>query len=184
MGKLSSFTFISLDGYYKDENNDISWHQHGVEETQFSADNLQHGDILLFGRTTYDMMVGFWPTDMARDAFPEVAEGMNSAEKIVFSRTMQSANWNNTRIIKDMITEVRALKQETSKNMTLLGSGSIMKQLADEDLIDTFSFMIDPVALGKGYSVFGGLIQPLNLVLKDSKVFGSGVVLLNYERKV
>src|SRR5829696_8832675 len=131
MRKLTSFIFVSLDGYFKGNKEDISWHHHGEEEGEFSADNIRSGNILLFGRNTYEMMAGFWSTPMAFDLFPDVAKGMNSAEKVVFSRTLLKAEWQPTRIINDhMIDEIGKLKQTAEKNMTLLGSGSILTQLA------------------------------------------------------
>ncbi len=92
MAQLSAFTFIKLDGYYKGKNEDISWHQHGQEEGEFSANNLQSDNILLFGRKTYEMMANFWQSPAAYESFPEVAAGMNKSEKIVFSRTLKNAH--------------------------------------------------------------------------------------------
>lgn len=182
MGKLSSFTFITLDGYYKGPNQDVSWHKHGAEEGEFSADNLKSGNILLFGRTTYQMMAGFWPSPMAYDTFPAVAEGMNKAEKIVFSRTLQKADWENTRIIsEDMIEEVQKLKHYAQKNMTLLGSGNILTQLAEASLIDEYQIMIDPVAIGNGTPVFQNIKHHLDLKLTSTRTFKSGVILLCYQ---
>jgi dihydrofolate reductase len=181
MGKLSSFTFLSLDGYYKGFNEDVSWHKHGAEEGAYSASSLQSGNILLFGRTTYEMMAGFWPTPQAAQAFPEVAEGMNKAEKIVFSRSLKKAGWQNTKIVSaNILDEVRTLKQR-EKDLTILGSGSIVIQLAEAGLIDTFLIMIDPVIIGKGTPLFSGIHHPLTLKLIDNRTFKSGVVLLSYE---
>jgi dihydrofolate reductase len=182
MRKLSTFTFISLDGYYKGQNQDISWHKHGAEEGEFSAENLKPGNILLFGRTTYEMMASFWPTSMAYDSFPVVAEGMNKAEKIVFSRTLQKADWENSSVISDnMIEEVRKLKQHAAKDMTLLGSGSILAQLAEAGLVDEYQIMIDPVAIGNGTPIFQNINRQLDLKLTSNKIFKSGVVLLCYQ---
>lgn len=181
MGKLTTFTFISLDGYYKGLHEDISWHRHGAEEGAFSADSLSAGNVLLFGRRTYGMMESFWPTPMAAEQFPQVAEGMNRAAKIVFSRTLTGVTWSNTRLVKeDMIGEVRRLRQQSSRNLTLLGSGSVLTQLAGAGLIDEYSVMIDPVALGRGSSLFEALPHKLDLELTGSRVFSSGVVLLTY----
>lgn len=74
MAKLSSFTFISLNGFYKDGGGGIAWHKHGAEEGEYSAQSLQGGNALLFGRFTYEMMRSFWPTDVARQQFPDVYE--------------------------------------------------------------------------------------------------------------
>jgi dihydrofolate reductase len=183
MGKLTAFNFLTLDGYYKDANNDISWHQHGAEENEYSANSLKADSILLFGRTTFEMMRSFWPTPMALETNPVVAKGMNSAEKIVFSHTLKNAGWDNTRIVSnDMAGEVKKLKQTSAKDMAILGSGTIITQLAEEGLIDSYQLMFDPVAIGNGTPVFKNIKHQLNLKLTDTRVFKqSGVVLLCYE---
>jgi dihydrofolate reductase len=181
MSRLSTFTFLSLDGYYKDMNNGTSWHKHGEEESKFSEENLKAGNLLLFGRVTYEMMAGFWTSPMASVRFPSVAAGMNSAGKVVFSKTIKQADWMNTRLVSDdMIREVKKLKQSNEKDITLLGSGSILRQLAENDLIDEYQVMIDPVALGNGVSVFQGISAPLELRLTGTRTFRSGAVLLTY----
>jgi dihydrofolate reductase len=180
MGRLGSFTFVTLNGFYAGPKRDISWHRHGAEENEFAAEGLGAGNILLFGRVTYQMMASYWPTPDAMKNDPTVADGMNRAEKIVFSRTLKKAPWNNTRVVKTNIAkEVKKLK-EAGKNMTLLGSGSILTQLAQQDLIDDYLIMIDPVALGTGTTIFKGLKRKLDLTLTDTKVMKSGVVLLSY----
>ena len=112
---------------------------------------------------------------------PEVAKGMNKSEKIVFSKTITSSDWTNTKIIgTDMIQAVKDLKATPDKDLTILGSGSIVAQLAKERLIDVFQLMIDPVLLGKGSSLFRDLNERLDLKLNSSRIFKSGVILLNY----
>jgi dihydrofolate reductase len=181
MAQLSSFTFISLDGYYKGPGEDLSWHRHGGEEAAFSEQSLKSENILLFGRKTFEMMAAFWPTEQASQAFPVVAAGMNNAQKIVCSRTLKQPNWDPATIINDDLPgAVRRLKENADRDITILGSGSIVTQLAEEKLIDTFQIMIDPVALGAGTSLFSKIKTPLNLSLTDSKVFRSGVILLTY----
>lgn len=183
LGKLNFFNFISLDGYYKGPNEDISWHRHGSEENDYSVESLKSGSILLFGRVTYEMMASYWPTPDAIRNNPAVAEGMNRAEKIVFSRTLEKASWDNTRLIRDDIeTEIKKLKEIHDKNLTLLGSGSIMTQLADMDLIDEYQFMVDPVVLGNGTPIFKDIKHKLDLKLIKTRTFNSGVILLCYER--
>jgi dihydrofolate reductase len=182
MGKLTSFTFLSLDGYYKGADEDISWHQHGQEEGKWSADNLKAENILLFGRKTYQHMASFWPTPLAAQLFPEVATGMNKAEKIVFSTTLIRADWNNTRVIRNnLVNEVRNLKDSSNKDMTILGSGEIVSQLAAAGMIDAFNFMIDPVAIGKGTPLFQRITTHLAVKLTGIRTFTSGVVLIQYE---
>ena len=181
MAKLLVFLFISLDGYYKDINDGFSWHRHGGEEAEFSAKSSQQEHILLFGRATYEVMAGFWPTPMAMEQMPVVADGMNRSEKIVFSKTIDRSEWNNTRFFSgNLIEEVKKLKQG-DLDITVLGSGTILTQLADAGLIDTYQFMIDPVALGSGTAIFSGLKQKIDLELTDSSIFKSGVILATYK---
>jgi dihydrofolate reductase len=181
MRKLTAFNFVTLNGFYKDANNSTAWHVHGEEGAKFSEDNMQPGNILLFGRITYEMMAGFWPSAMAMESMPGVAKGMNEAEKIVFSGTLKKADWQNTTVIKNMVAEVKKLKQTPGHDMTVLGSGSIITQLADEGLLDGLQLIVDPVALGAGTPIFGGLNKQLNLKLRDTKTFKSGAVLLSYQ---
>ena len=90
MRKLLVFNSVTLDGYFTDQNGDMSWahKQDDAEWNAFTAENAKSGGELLFGRVTYDLMVSFWPTAAAAKMFPEVAEGMNKAPKVVFSRKM------------------------------------------------------------------------------------------------
>lgn len=182
MRKLSVFNFITLNGYSTGPNGDISWHRHGEEEGEYSAKSLRADIILLFGRVTYEMMASYWPTPGAMKAAPMVAEGMNKAEKIVFSRTLKKADWNNTRVMrKNIVEEIRKMKQTPGKDMTLLGSGSILTRFAEEGLIDEFQIMVDPVAIGGGTLIFQTIKSKLDLKLTSARALKSGVVLLYYE---
>jgi dihydrofolate reductase len=182
MRKLSTFTFITINGYFKGPNEDISWHKHGGEESEYSAESLKSENVLLFGRVTYEMMASFWPTPMGRQTDSATAEGMNKAEKIVFSKTLQKAEWNNTRIVKkNIVKEVIKLKNTLEKDMTILGSGSIVTQFAEHGLIDEYQIMVDPVVIGKGTSIFDNIKHVLNLKLVNAMAFKSGIVLLRYQ---
>jgi dihydrofolate reductase len=182
MRKLVVFNFVTLNGFFAGPDGDISWHRHGAEENNYAAEGLGSGSILLFGRVTYEMMASYWPSPEAIKNSPVVAEGMNSAEKIVFSRTLKTAEWNNTRLVRKNIgEEVRKLKQTQGKDMVLLGSGNILTQFAEQGLIDEYQIMVDPVALGSGTPIFKGIKHKLDLKLVASRTFKSGVVLLSYE---
>ncbi|MBC8047677.1 MAG: dihydrofolate reductase [Fimbriimonadaceae bacterium] len=183
MGKLIVYNFVSLNGYYKGLKDDISWAKSDSKgEQEFAAENLKSGNILLFGRVTYEMMAGYWPLPDAAKNNPLVADGMNKAEKIVFSKTLKNAEWNNTRIIKDnMEEEIKKLKETSGKDMTLLGSGSIVTQFADMGLIDEFQIMVHPVAITEGTPILKDIKQKLELKLTSIREFKSGVVLHCYQ---
>jgi len=109
------------------------------------------GGTLLFGRVIYELMASFWPTPYALQVNAVMAEGMNKVEKIVFSRNLEKADWDNTRIVKDnIVEEIKNLKQIPGKDMAVLGSGSIINQFAEAGLIDEYQFMLHPLALGEG----------------------------------
>ena len=185
MRRVNVFNFITLNGYFQGPNGDLSWHPHGGgEEGEFAGDMAQMGGVLIFGRVTYQMMSAYWPTPAANENAPAVADGMNKSEKIVFSRTLKKADWKNTRIISDnMIEAVTKLKEQPGPDMAILGSGSIVTQLAEAGLIDDYQFMLDPVALGEGTPLFKGMKRQLDLKLKSTRTFRSGIVLLTYTNR-
>jgi dihydrofolate reductase len=171
MRRITTFNFVTLNGFFKRPDNDINWHKHGEEENEYSIDSLKEGDILLFGRTTYEMMEGFWESDMAKETNPKVAKGMNNSEKIVFSTTMQKADWNNTTLIKNnIVEEIRKMKATPGNDMAILGSGTIVTWFAEAGLIDDFQIMVDPVAIGAGVPTFDNLKGQLHLKLTNIRV--------------
>jgi dihydrofolate reductase len=185
MSKLTSFTFITINGFFKGRNEDTSWHPHDGEASQFANDASGADHILLFGRKTYEMMASFWPTPMAAELFPIVAENMNKSQKIVCSNTLKKTDWQNTAILKGDVTgQIMRLKQTTKKSITILGSGSLLTQFSDAGLIDQYTIMLDPIALPNGTSIFDGLKNNLELKLLSSRVFEKdGILLLNYIKK-
>jgi dihydrofolate reductase len=185
MGKLSVFENVTLDGYFSGPNGDLSWAKQHVDEEwkKFVEENASSEGILLMGRVTYDMMIQYWPTPQAAKNDPVVAEEMNNRPKIVFSRTLDKPTWNNTKVIKgDIAVEVKQLKEENKKDMTILGSGSIVSQLAQAGLIDEYKISVNPVIIGKGRTVFEGVKDKMNLKLIKSRNFKNGNVVLYYER--
>ncbi len=182
MRKLTVFNLVTLDGYFAGPGGDISWHNVDAEFNTFAEEKANSGNLLLFGRVTYQLMAGYWPTPEAIKNDPVVAGGMNKSEKIVFSRTLDKVEWNNTRLVKDEMTaEIIRLKKQSGKGMTVLGSGSIVSQLAQEGLIDEYQFMVNPVVLGAGRTMFEGVKDRIVLKLTGTRTFGNGNVLLSYE---
>ena len=183
MRRVMVFNNISLDGYFTDANNDMSWaHKNADEEwNKFTSENASGGGVLLFGRKTYDLMVSFWPTKQAYDMMPTVAEGMNNLPKVVFSRTMDQATWNNTKLVKgNLIEEVSRMKSEPGDDMVLMGSGTIVSQLTQARLIDEYQLVVHPLVLGRGRTLFEGVKEQLPLKRVNSRAFGNGNVLLTY----
>jgi len=184
MGKLVVFNHVTLDGYFTDKNGDMSWAHVDDDDTEwntFVEGNARGGGVLLFGRITYELMASYWPTPNAIQSYPIVAKQMNDRPKVVFSRTLDKAEWNNTKLVKtDMLAEVRKMK-ELGKDMVILGSGSIVSQLAQEGLIDEYQIVVNPIVLGKGRTMFDDIKKKLALKLTKTRTFGNGNVLLCYE---
>ena len=183
MRKLVVFNQVTLDGYFTDRNGDMSWaHKDDAEWNAFAADNAKGGGVLVFGRITYELMSSFWPTPQAMKSFPTVAEGMNNLPKVVFSRTLEKASWNNTKLVKSgMAAEIRKMKKEPGPDMVIMGSGSIVSQLAEEGLIDEFQLVMNPIVLGEGRTMFDGVEERLTLKQTKTRTFGNGNVLLCYQ---
>jgi len=181
---LSAFLQISLDGYYCDAHGDMSFAHKAPDDTEwneFVSGNATGDGMLLFGRRTYEMMASWWPTPMAAQAMPVVAAYMNARPKLVFSRTLASADWSNTTLVKDdLVGYVRRVKSVPGPDMAILGSGSIVRQLAGAGLLDALQVVVSPVALGGGSSLLSGLASPLSLALTRTRVFKNGSVVLWY----
>jgi len=185
MGKIISFTHVSVDGFFAGPRGEIDWFKYqDNEDRRFSAEASKGSGTLMFGRTTYEMMRGFWPTLEGRKDNPNVAEVMGSAPKIVFSKTMKAVKddpiWKNTRVIPEIRREqILKMKRESDGDFVILGSGSIVQQLAKLCLIDEFQLMINPVILGTGMYLFKD-VNRTNLKLLETRPFRNGRVFLRY----
>ena len=184
MPRLNMFNNVSLDGYFTDTSNDMSWAHAGTDDAEFrdfTAGNAKGAGALVFGRVTYQMMASFWPTPQAAQMMPEVAAGMNRSVKYVFSRSLQKVDWANTTVLHgDPAQEIARLKREGELPLTVLGSGSIVKQLTAAGLIDDYQLMVCPVILGGGRTLFEGNTGRPVLKLANSRSFKNGRVFLHY----
>ncbi len=180
MRTLRVFESISIDGYFTDAHGDISWAHASRQDPEFAdwvGNNASSGGELLFGRKTYQMMEAFWPTPMAAAQMPVVAKGMNAARKYVASRTLEPTWHNTTRLQGELVPAVRALKESAGPGIAILGSGSIAAQLGEAGLVDEYQFVIIPIALGGGRTVFS---RRRELRLVDQRAFGNGNVVVTY----
>ncbi len=185
MRTLYLFNMITLDGYFEGATKwDISWHKVDAEFNEFAIEQLNATDTLIFGRVTYEGMAAYWPTETPIKNDPIVANMMNSSPKVVFSRTMKNAEWNNTRVVKENTAqELANLKKQSGKDIGILGSANLASTLVESGLIDEYRVMINPVILGKGTLLFQGFGDRLNLRLLKARTFKSGNVLLCYGRE-
>lgn len=183
MPRLTVFDQLSLDGYFVDAGGDMGWaHKHDAEWRAFMAENSGRGGALLFGRVTYAMMAGFWPTPAGRAANPAVAERMTRMPKYVFSRTLAAPSWENTTVLAgDVAAQVARLKAAPGPDITILGSGTIVAPLAEAGLIDEYQIVVNPIVLGGGRSIFDGVARRIALTLVRTRGFANGNVVSWYE---
>jgi dihydrofolate reductase len=183
MRKVIFFMLTSLDGYFEGPGQDINWHNVDEEFNDFAIQQTGEFGALLFGRVTYELMASYWPTEGAKRDDPEVAALMNSLPKLVFSKTLQKVEWENTTLVKNNFAEaVSKLKQETGKDIAIFGSSDLTVTLMEHGLVDEYRIMINPVVLGDGKPLFKGIKNKINLKLIKTKTFKSGNVLLYYEQ--
>jgi len=183
MRKVVVFNNVTLDGYFVDAKGDMSWaHKNDPEWSAFTADNAKGDCVFVFGRITYEMMASWWPTPQAIQSMPAVAERMNKLPKVVFSRTLKQTTWSNATLIKSGVAAaIRKMKQEPGDDLLIMGSGTIVSQLAQEGLIDEYQVVLTPIVLGQGRTMFDGLKEKMSLKLTQSRAFANGNVFLRYE---
>ncbi len=186
MSKVIVTMWVSLDGFISGPNDDMSWVMVDDEMGQYEDDTVSAADTLILGRVTYQSFAGSWPyvpdNPAASAGEKEYARKLNSMRKVVFSRTLQAVEWNNSTLFHEISPDdVVRLKQEDGKNIVIYGSASVIQALTAHGLIDEYQLLVHPVLLGGGKRLFreGGEKTALRLV--ESKTFGSGVVRLSYQ---
>jgi dihydrofolate reductase len=186
MRKVLLSNLVTLDGFFAGPNGEIDWQIVDEESHQYAIDLLSHVDALLFGRVTYQLMADYWPAAATNPSTSksdlEIADKMNNLPKIVFSKTLQQVEWNNSRLVKDNIAqEISKMKQQSGKDMVIFGSGSIVPTFMQYGLIDEYRIIVNPVVLGNGKPLFKGVNDKHNLKLLKTRLFDSGIVILFYE---
>lgn len=180
MRKIILSNMVTLDGYFEGPNQDIDWFVTNDEFFSYALQQLNEADTLLYGRITYQHMEAFWPTP-AGQVLPAIAGKMNSLQKVVFSKTLSSVEWNNSVLAKgDIAEEVMKLKEGPGRDILIFGSSQIVSALTQLGLIDEYRLLVSPVILGRGGSMFKGIDSRVSLQLKETKVFATGVVVLHY----
>jgi dihydrofolate reductase len=180
MRKIFVFMNTSVDGYVEAPGHDISW-AHAADSDPFAKERGQQVDAVLFGRRTYEMMQAFWPTPEAARMAPETARFMNEKQKYVASHAPFEPGWQNVTVLsRDVVDQVRNLKQGPGNTIAIFGSNTLCTSLVDAGLIDEFQIMLNPVVLGEGTPLFRGLARWAGLQLKRVEPLPSGAVFLTY----
>ncbi|MFI1916285.1 dihydrofolate reductase family protein [Nocardia sp. NPDC020380] len=180
MRKLILGFYVSLDGKSADADNgirDVMMSIDDPEQEKYFVDSLWEAGAFLMGRKSYEIMAEFWPTSDHPSA-----KAMNEIPKVVFSRTLKSAdNWPETRIAAgDTAEEIAKLKAEPGKDLVAAGGTEFMHSLIKLGVVDEYRLWVLPAATGKGAPLFPELDQPLDLRLVKSTAFPSGILELIY----
>ncbi|HCT75864.1 MAG TPA: deaminase [Micromonosporaceae bacterium] len=185
MRKLIYWVHESLDGHIDGPNGEFDWPVMGPELSAYAIGMNDRVDTFLYGRVVWEMMSAFWPhaesmSDHEHDL--KFAPIWRETPKIVFSRTLEKADWN-ARVISDNIAEeVAALKQQPGKDLLLNGGSKLAGALTEFGLIDEYQIFVHPVVLGGGKRLFLQSKERLNMQLIESRTFDSRTVLLRYQR--
>ncbi len=188
MRKIISTTWVSIDGYISGPNNDMSFVGEFFDESmgKYESDIVKTADTLILGRLTYESFAGSWPHVPEDPSVSEVekdyARRLNAMQKIVFSKTIENPEWNNTRVMIDIDPGViNQIKSEKGKDMLIYGSASIVQAFTNMKLIDEYHLLVHPVILGGGKLLFKGIKNKHKLALVGQKKLPSGVMLLRYK---
>lgn len=179
MRKVVLSILTSLDGRFEAPGEGwetLDWVRADDEWDAYGVELLAAADTLLFGRRTYQGFAEFWPSQPG-----ELARRLNEIEKVVFSRTLERADWRGTRLVRgDAAQEVSRLKQQPGRNLLIFGSATFAASLTRAGLIDEYHLACNPVVLGAGPPLFPPGQDRLNLDLLGTRTFGSGIVVLSY----
>jgi dihydrofolate reductase len=197
MRRIVMFNRVSADGYFAASDGNLDWVVPEEQLDKAGADSLSDSDTILFGRRTYEMFESFWPhalDDTATAADPHsagrrspeiraMAVWINNATKLVVSKSRKEVTWQNSRLLRDVDPrEIDDIKRQPGKTIMIFGSGSIVSQLTQHDLIDEYHFIVGPILLGGGQSLVTGLSKRSRLNLLEAKQYPSGNVALRYAR--
>jgi dihydrofolate reductase len=178
--KIVSGLFISLDGVYEAPD---QWHFPYFNDEMGAAvqSQMDAADAMLLGRVTYQEFAGYWPhqTDDV-----ELGEYMNNIPKYVVSTTLDNVDdWQKSTLINgnNVAEELIRLKQQPGKNIGITGSGTLVRSLLRDNLLDELHLLVHPIVVGKGKRLFTDEAEPKGLKLVDSKTFSTGVLSLTYQ---
>lgn len=185
MRKLISFVHISLDGFVAGPNGEMDWIKINDEMFAFVEDRIRNCDSAIYGRVTYQMMEGYWPTAADRPGASrhdiEHSRWYGGIRKIVLSRTLKEKDLSNTVIISsNLVEDVKAIKEEQGNEILIFGSPSATHALQAEHLVDGYWLFLNPVILGEGIPLFRDIKKKTGLKLDDYRQFDSGVMALAY----
>ena len=188
MRKIIVTMWVTLDGFIAGPNNEMNFVGELYDEAmgKYEDDLVSAADTLLLGRVTYESFAGSWPhvpdNPNASEGEKEYARKLNAMRKIVFSKTLESVEWNNSTLVKEVVAEdIEKLKHEPGRDMLIYGSASLVQTLTNLGLIDEYQILVHPVLLGSGKPLFQDIQHQVKLKLVNTRTHPSGVVVLSYQ---
>ena len=173
---------ISLDGFFAGPKGELDWFTMDEDSLEWSRAILRRAGTILFGRVTYEGMAAYWPRPEVMKEEPVIAGKLTSLPKVVFSRTLTRAAWQNTTIVSDPPSaRVSQMKAEEGGDMVVLGSASIVSELLRTGNVDELKIRVQPVVLGAGRPLFIGQTSRHPLKLLGERTFTTGAIGLHYE---
>jgi dihydrofolate reductase len=179
MRKLFWQMNVTLDGLMEGPHHELDYTAQFPDPDfdRYATEMLQSIDGILLGRRTYELFAGYWPTATGPDA-----DRLNELPKTVFSRTLTSLQWNNSRLVSgNVVPEVERLKNESGKELALFGSANLGSTLMRLGLIDEIRLLVSPVILGTGTPMFQEIGRIVDVTLTRTSTWSSGIVVLYYE---
>ena len=177
MRKVIVSIFVSLDGSFEGPNKELDWFVWDDEMENYMGDFLNTIDAILLGRQAYQLLADYWPSSTEN-----LAPRLNNLPKIVFSKTLEKVEWNNSRLIKENIKEeILKIKQQPGKDLVLFGGADISSAFLQLGLIDEYRIIVNPVVLSNGKPFFKDIKGKRNLKLLKTKTFSCGNVILYYQ---
>jgi dihydrofolate reductase len=184
MKKIVAFMHVSLDGFVAGPNGEMDWINVDDELFEYAGKMIDRADVALYGRVTYDMMEGYWPTaaDQPNASKHDIEHSAwyKKVDKVVLSTTMRSNS--KVKVVKDNLAEeISKIKNQGGKDIVIFGSPRATHALMQNDLVDEFWLFINPILIGKGMPMFSGISDRKKLKLLETKIFSSGVLGLHYK---
>jgi dihydrofolate reductase len=179
MSRIVTFLVSTVDGFYAGPDEEFDWPVVDAEFNEFAVAQLKEADALMFGRVTYSYMAQYWPTPQAQQDDPAVAKLMNDTPKIVVTRTLETAEWAPTTIVRDLA-ELAEIKTRPGRDIIVMGSPDLTVSLMNAGLLDELRVMVHPVVLGAGRSLLRTADRRYQVKLLSSRPFASGSVLNTY----
>jgi dihydrofolate reductase len=200
MRRIVMFNRVTADGYFAGPDGNLDWvvQDEALDKEAASASASPGIGTILFGRRTYEIFEDFWrqfdddgaatvpnphvPGQVSQE-LRAMADFINGATKVVYSRTLEDVTWRNSRLLREFDPqEIEAMKSEPGKTIRVFGSGSVVSQLSEHGLIDEYQVVVNPILIGSGRPLLGEISLSSRLSLLEAKAYPSGNVKLRYER--